>query len=208
VNVGTISELLVRRALQVCRVGRRVVPRRPEVGRRGRSSPTGKSLVHGTGPQWTHVVEELQGTEALVNTGQLWPDPDGAWMRVRPMQTKLHPWAVDGPDRRFDDLYALIHHPDLLTVAGERVRGNKGTAGVDRVPAFIADDADIVVFLGDVREQLKEGTFTPLLVRERMIPEPGSGGQLRLGIPTQWTGLCKPASCWSWHRSWRRTSRR
>jgi len=123
-----------------------------------------------------------------VNTGELWSDPDWAWLRVRRMQTKLHHWAVDDPDRRFDDLYNLICHPDFLTVAWERVRGNKGarTAGVDRViPVFIADDADIVVFLGDAREQLKARTFTPLPVRERMISKPGSGGKLRrLGIPT------------------------
>ena len=123
-----------------------------------------------------------------MNTGELWSDPDWAWLRVRRMQTKLHHWAVDDPDRQFDDLYNLICHPDFLTVAWERVRGNKGarTAGVDRViPAFIADDADIAVFLGDAREQLKARTFTPLPVRERMISKPGSGGKLRrLGIPT------------------------
>ena len=123
-----------------------------------------------------------------MNTGELWSDPDWAWLRVRRMQTKLHHWAVDDPDRQFDDLYNLICHPDFLTVAWERVRGNKGarTAGVDRViPAFIADDADIAVFLGDAREQLKARTFTPLPVRERMISKPGGGGKLRrLGIPT------------------------
>ena len=49
------------------------------------------------------------------------------------MQTKLHRWAVDDPERRFDDLYNLVHHPDFLVVAWERVRGNQGarTAGVD-----------------------------------------------------------------------------
>ncbi|GAA4996059.1 hypothetical protein GCM10023317_25510 [Actinopolymorpha pittospori] len=104
------------------------------------------------------------------------------------MQTKLHQWAVEDPDRRFDDLYNLVHHPDFLTVAWERVRGNRGarTAGVDRViPAFIADDADVVAFLKNAREQLKARTFTPLPVRERMIPKRGSGGKLRrLAIPT------------------------
>ena len=52
------------------------------------------------------------------------------------MQTKLHHWAVDDPDRRFDDLYNLIYHPDFLTVAWERVRGNKGarTAGLAVTP--------------------------------------------------------------------------
>jgi len=123
-----------------------------------------------------------------VNTGEPWPDPFWAERRVRRMQTKLHQWAAEDPGRRFDDLFNLVHHPDFLTVAWERVRGNKGarTAGVDRVvPAFISDETDIAAFLSDAREQLKARTFTPLPVRERMIPKPGGGGKLRrLGIPT------------------------
>jgi RNA-directed DNA polymerase len=123
-----------------------------------------------------------------VNTGEPWPTPDEAWARVRRMQTKLHRWAVDDPDRRFDDLFNLVYHPDFLTVAWERVRGNKGarTAGVDGVaPALIGADPDIVVaFLDDARQRLKSRTFAPLPVRERMIPKAGGAGKLRrLGIP-------------------------
>lgn len=104
------------------------------------------------------------------------------------MQTKLHQWAAEDPGRRFDDLYNLVYHPDFLTVAWERVRGNKGarTAGVDGVaPTLIGADPDIVVgFLSDARQRLKSRTFTPLPVRERMIPKAGGGGRLRrLGIP-------------------------
>jgi len=84
--------------------------------------------------------------------------------------------------------FNLVHHPDFLTVAWERVTGNKGarTAGVDRViPAFISDDADIVAFMADARQQLKSRIFTPLPVRERMIPKTGQPGKFRrLGIPT------------------------
>src|SRR5665647_2741605 len=62
-------------------------------------------------------------TEAPVNTGELsWPDPDSAAWRVRQMQRKLHHWAVDDSDRLFDDVFNLVHHPDFLTVAWERVR--------------------------------------------------------------------------------------
>jgi RNA-directed DNA polymerase len=89
---------------------------------------------------------------------QSWPDPAGAAWRVRQMQRKLHHWAVDDGGRRFDDVFNLVHHPDFLTVAWERVRGNRGarTAGVDRVsPASIAEDSDVVEFLGQVREPLK-----------------------------------------------------
>ena len=125
-----------------------------------------------------------------MNTGEplVWPDPYSAEQRVLRMQAKLHLWAAKDPGRRFDDLFNLVYHPDFLTVAWERVRGNKGarTAGVDRViPAFISDDADIVAFLGETRQQLKSRTFTPLPVRERMIPKGGQPGKYRrLGIPS------------------------
>jgi RNA-directed DNA polymerase len=58
--------------------------------------------------------------ETLVNTGEPWQVPDGAWTRVRRMQTKLHQWAVADHGRRFDDLFNLVHDPDFLAVAWER----------------------------------------------------------------------------------------
>lgn len=40
-----------------------------------------------------------------MNTGELiWPSPEGAAVRVRAMQTKLHHWAVKDSDRLFDDV--------------------------------------------------------------------------------------------------------
>ncbi|MGH3777841.1 MAG: reverse transcriptase domain-containing protein [Pseudonocardiaceae bacterium] len=123
-----------------------------------------------------------------MNTGELSPDLFWVERRVRRMQTKLHQWATEDPGRRFDDLYNLIHHPDFLAVAWERVRGNKGarTPGVDRIiPAFISDEADAEAFLNDTREKLKTREFTPLPVRERMIPKTGQPGKFRrLGIPS------------------------
>jgi RNA-directed DNA polymerase len=127
------------------------------------------------------------GTEALVNTGEPWPDADEAGLRVRRMQAKLHQWAVADPGRRFDDLFNLVCHPDVLAVAWDRVAGNKGarTPGVDRViPAFICGAADVAAFLSETREQLKARVFAPLPARERLIPKPGQPGKLRrLGIP-------------------------
>ena len=123
-----------------------------------------------------------------MNTGELsWPDPEWAAWRVRQMQRKLHHWAVDDSDRCFDDVFNLVHHPDFLTVAWERVRGNRGarSAGVDRLaPASITGDAETVAFLGQLRDELKSRTFAPLPVRERLIPKLGSSKLRRLGIPT------------------------
>jgi RNA-directed DNA polymerase len=104
------------------------------------------------------------------------------------MQAKLHLWATEDPGRVFKDLYNLVYHPDFLTVAWERVSGNKGarTAGIDRVtPKSISEYGDVAAFLDDVRGRLKTRTFVPLPVRERMIPKSGQPGKFRrLGIPT------------------------
>ena len=110
-----------------------------------------------------------------------------AQRRVLEIQTKLHRWANDGPDRRFDDLYNLVADPAFLLVAWDRVRHNKGakTAGVDGESAYYVEAVrGVEVFLGELRTQLKDRSFTPVPVRERMIPKPGGKKKRRLGIAT------------------------
>jgi RNA-directed DNA polymerase len=115
------------------------------------------------------------------------PVPEGPWSRVAGMQAKLHRWAAADPARRFDDLFNLVHDPATLIVAFSRVAGNKGanTAGVDGVTAeYVEKEVGVPGFLDDLRAALKDGSFRPLPVRERMIPKPGGSGKLRkLGIP-------------------------
>jgi RNA-directed DNA polymerase len=121
-----------------------------------------------------------------VNTGAPWPEPESAWWRVLKIQTKLHQWATDAPDRRFDDLYNLVCDPAVLVMAWERVRGNRGarSAGVDGQTAFyVTAVRGVEEFLGDLRDDLKARSFQPLPVRERMIPK-ANGKLRRLGIPT------------------------
>ncbi|MDQ3306355.1 MAG: group II intron reverse transcriptase/maturase [Actinomycetota bacterium] len=119
-----------------------------------------------------------------MNTDALWPTLDEAKAKVLGTQAKLHQWATDSPDRRFDDLFNLVADPAFLTVAWDRVRGNRGarSAGVDGVtPRSIG--ADESRFLTVLREELKARRFQPLPVRQRMIPK--ANGKLRsLGIPT------------------------
>jgi RNA-directed DNA polymerase len=115
------------------------------------------------------------------------PAPEGPWSRVAGMQAKLHRWAAADPGRRFDDLFNLVHDPATLIVAFSRVAGNKGanTPGVDGVTAeYVEKEVGVPGFLDDLRAALKDGSFRPLPVRERMIPKPGGSGKLRkLGIP-------------------------
>ena len=120
-----------------------------------------------------------------MNTDAPWPSLAEARSRVLEIQTKLHRWATDGPDRRFDDLFNLVCDPAFLTVGWGRVRGNRGarTAGVDGVKPRSIDAGDGEEFLRALRDDLKARRFAPLPVRERMIPK-ASGKLRRLGIPT------------------------
>ncbi|MGW0779021.1 reverse transcriptase domain-containing protein [Streptomyces sp. NPDC002835] len=107
--------------------------------------------------------------------------------RVLEMQTKLHCWATDDRDRRFDDLFNLVADTAFLLVAWVRVRRNRGarSAGVDGQTARSVEDGQgVEAFLDEVRSDLKDRTFRPLPVRERMIPKPGTAKRRRLGIPT------------------------
>jgi RNA-directed DNA polymerase len=122
-----------------------------------------------------------------VNTDELATAVFMAERRVLKMQTKLHCWATVDPDRRFDDLFNLVADPAFLLVAWARVRGNKGarSAGVDGYTAYSVEAGQgVEVFLDELRAELKDRSFRPLPVRERMIPKPGTTKRRRLGIPT------------------------
>jgi RNA-directed DNA polymerase len=114
--------------------------------------------------------------------------PEGSWPRVAGMQAKLYRWAAADPGRRFDDLFNLVHDPATLIVAFARVAGNRGanTPGADGVTAAtVREQAGAPGFLDGLRAALKDGSFRPLPVRERLIPKPGGSGKARrLGIPS------------------------
>ena len=119
-----------------------------------------------------------------MNTDASWPTLFEAEARVLKIQTKLHQWACDDGGRRFDDLFNLVADPAFLTVGWDRVRGNRGarSAGVDGVKprSIVTGEA---AFLARLRRDLRSGEFSPLPVRQRMIPK--ANGKLRsLGIPT------------------------
>ena len=121
-----------------------------------------------------------------MNTVALFPDAVQARAQVLKIQTKLHQWAIDDPDRRFDDLFNLVCDPAVLVDAWQRVRRNRGarSAGVDGETAFYVQSVrGEQAFLFELRDSLKARTFQPVAVREVMIPKPG-GKRRRLGIAT------------------------
>src|SRR5499425_3332425 len=146
-------------------------PGEPAAGRRGPASQWLKYWNVGRSP---------------VNTDELEHALYEAERRVLKIQAKLHRWARDDPHRRFSDLFNLVADPAFLLVAWDRVRGNKGarTPGVDGATASsIEYGRGAGCFLSELRSALKDRSFRPLPVRERLIPK-ANGKLRRLGIAT------------------------
>ena len=98
--------------------------------------------------------------------------------RVLEIQTKLHRWASDHSDRRFDDLYNLVADPAFLLVAWDRVRGNKGarTAGVDGETAhYIEAVRGLEGFLSELRDDLKAAGSSPYRCGDARFPRRAAG---------------------------------
>jgi RNA-directed DNA polymerase len=103
-------------------------------------------------------------------------------VKVRELQRKLWTAAKQSPERRFHALYDRVHRGDVLWEAWERVRENRGAAGVDRVTLADVESYGVHRMLGELQEDLREGSYRPAPVRRRLIPKPG--GWRGLGIPT------------------------
>jgi RNA-directed DNA polymerase len=105
-------------------------------------------------------------------------------VNVRQLQRRLWAAAKQSPERRFHALYDRVHRGDVLWEAWERVRRNRGAAGVDRVTlAFVQEEYGVRRMLGELQADLREGTYRPAPARRVDIPKP-DGSKRPLGIPT------------------------
>lgn len=103
--------------------------------------------------------------------------------KVRKLQRGLWAAAKQSPERRFHALYDRIHRGDVLWEAWDRVRANRGSAGVDRVTlAFVEKEYGVGRLLGELQNSLRAGTYRPAPARRVDIPKP-QGGVRPLGIP-------------------------
>jgi RNA-directed DNA polymerase len=106
-------------------------------------------------------------------------------VKVRRLQRRLWAAAKQSPERRFHALYDRVHRGDVLWEAWERVRVNRGAAGVDRVTvAYVVEEYGVGRLLGELQRSLRAGTYRPAPARRVDIPKP-QGGKRPLGIPTE-----------------------
>jgi RNA-directed DNA polymerase len=113
---------------------------------------------------------------------------------VLDMQRKLYRWSNEDPDKVFVDLFNLVCDRRTLNEAWRRLARNSGsrTPGTDGMTRLTVErrPGGAAAFLEEIREALRDGTYGPEPVRQRLIPKPGKPGQFRpLGIPTNRTLL-------------------
>ncbi len=107
----------------------------------------------------------------------------GSFGKVRELQRKLWAAAKQSEGRRFHALYDRVHRGDVLWEAWERVRENRGAAGVDRVTLAAVEEYGVSRMLGELQRDLRAGAYRPAPARRVDIPKP-DGGKRPLGIPT------------------------
>jgi RNA-directed DNA polymerase len=79
-------------------------------------------------------------------------------------------------------LYDKVYRPEVLKAAWQRVKRNKGAAGIDRV-SIERFDAQAGNYLDELHHTLEMGQYRPQPVKRLEIPK-GGGKTRPLGIPT------------------------
>ena len=101
--------------------------------------------------------------------------PEGrhvAPVKVRRLQNRLWAAAKQSQGRRFHALYDRICRVDVLWEAWERVRANRGAAGVDGVTFAAVEAYGVERMLDELPGRLRAGRYHPAPVRRVEIPKP------------------------------------
>ena len=111
------------------------------------------------------------------------PDPRLKIDNVTRLQRSLGAAAKHNGGRRFHALYDRIWRRDVLEKAWDRVKRNKGAAGVDAEMIDSIRALGEKSFLDELSKTLRAGRYRPQAVRRHWIPK-ANGGRRPLGIPT------------------------
>lgn len=102
--------------------------------------------------------------------------------RVRKLQRALYVKAKTEPDFRFYSQLDKVYRIDVLVIANQRCRANRGSYGVDGQRFDDIESMGPMEWLAQLREELKSGGYRPQPLRRVWIPK--KNGKLRsLGIP-------------------------
>ena len=153
----------------------------------------GRNPAGGKDPDFGHAgnrgtSEGMAGTAPSIS-----PLGDPSQVKVRRLQNRLWAAAKQSKGRRFHALYDRIYRDDILWEAWERVRANRGAAGVDALTIAAVEAYGVELMLEELRDGLRAGNYHPRPVRRVEIPKPD--GKFRpLGIPTVKDRVCQQAA--------------
>jgi RNA-directed DNA polymerase len=142
-----------------------------------RNAPGGK------GPDFDHARGGGKRKGMTGTARSNYPDGTPPIDDVRKLQRKLWAAAKQSPERRFHALFDRVCRGDVLQAAWQRVRSNRGAAGVDRLTLAQVEEYGVERMLDELARDLREGRYRPAPVRRVDIPKP-DGGKRPLGIPT------------------------
>jgi RNA-directed DNA polymerase len=153
----------------------------------------GRNPAGGKDPDFGHA-EDGGKREGMAGTARS-NYPDGHWppVKVRQLQNRLWAAAKQSSGRRFHALYDRIYRSDVLWEAWERVRENRGAAGVDGLTLGVVEAFGVERMIAQLQDSLRAGTYRPAPVRRVEIPKP-DGSKRPLGIPTVKDRVCQQAA--------------
>jgi RNA-directed DNA polymerase len=141
------------------------------------------NAVGGKGPGFGDGEDEGKRKGMTGTARSNYPRKRERAVNVRKLQNRLWAAAKQSEERRFHALFDRIYRSDVLWEAWERVRENRGAAGVDRVTLAEVEDFGVHRLLSELAADLRAGNYHPSPVRRVEIPKPD--GRMRpLGIPT------------------------
>ena len=141
-------------------------------------------MAGGKDPDFGHVGDggKREGMTGTARSNY----PEGRHLapaKVRQLQNRLWAAAKQSEGRRFHALYDRVDRSDVLETAWERVRANRGAAGIDGLTLASVEAYGVERMLTELQESLRAGIYRPKAVRRVEIPKP-DGSARPLGIPT------------------------
>jgi group II intron reverse transcriptase/maturase len=119
----------------------------------------------------------------ICTNGSNFPGGNQSSEKVRELSDRLYATAKRQPGRRFHALMDRVYRSDVLREAWERVRRNRGAAGVDGMTLADVEAYGVERMLSELRRDLQEGKYRTQAVLRRYIPK-ADGKKRPLGIPT------------------------
>jgi RNA-directed DNA polymerase len=124
------------------------------------------------------TVSEKTRQETETQTQQKWQ-----WVEAMVWTVRMLTALVNGvKGGKWFSLMDKVYAQSTLQIAWQRVKSNKGAAGIDRM-SIERFEGQCEHYLQELHEQLKNGTYQPQAVKRVNIPK-ASGGTRPLGIPT------------------------